>query len=216
MVQLRSSPGCKPVGPLPAEFLAEYRTERKHPLVTRCRTVRAGSRAFLIRIVDGEHVGVGLLVLRPEVRAGRVVTKAAWLDTEHVDGRFAFDDPFGELPAGAAGGGDAEAVAFVQPEVALVPRRPDHRAAVRRIGDGAVVDILDAQFRECGHAADGRFDLRGKPLEVGVEQFVLAVAGRAVWITGRRALLVRSEQQAAGFLAHVPGTVGLPKHAHFR
>ena len=67
-------------------------------------------------------------------------------------GRLALDDPFGELPAGAAGGGDAEGVALVQPEIRQVPGRADDRAAVRRVGDGAVVDLLDADLAEGRHA----------------------------------------------------------------
>jgi len=40
---------------------------------------------------------------------------AARIDRHHVDAGFALDDPFGELPTGTAGRGDAEAVAFVEP-----------------------------------------------------------------------------------------------------
>ena len=64
-----------------------------------------------------EDVGIGLLVLRLEVALGRIGAEAARIDAHHVDGRLAIDDPFGELPAGAAGRRDAEGMALVQPEI---------------------------------------------------------------------------------------------------
>ena len=41
-------------------------------------------------------------------------------------------------------------------------RRADDRRAVRRIGDGAVVDLLDADLAESGNARDRRFDVRAR------------------------------------------------------
>ena len=163
-----------------------------------------------------EDVGVGLFVLCLEIAARRIGAEAARIDAEHVDRRLALDDPFGELPAGAAGRRHAEGMALVQPEILQVPGRADDRRAVRRIGDGAVIDLLDADLAEGRHAGDRRLDMRHQPLEVLLEQLVFAVVGRAVDIAGRRALLVGAEQQAAGLLAHVPGGIRLAQHAHLR
>ena len=63
--------------------------------------------------MNGEDLGVGLLVFLIEISGLRIGAEAARIDAEHVDRRLAFDDPFGKLPAGAAGRGDAERVPFV-------------------------------------------------------------------------------------------------------
>ena len=144
----------------------------------------------------------------------RVGAEAARIDAEHVDRRLALDDPLGELPAGAAGGGDAEAVALVEPEIPQAPGRADDRAAVGRVGDGAVIDLLDPDLAEGGNAGDRRLDMRRETVEILLEQLVLAVLGRPVEIAGGRALLVGAEEQAAVLLAHVPGRVELAEDAH--
>ena len=143
--------------------------------------------ALLVGIVDGEDLGVGLLVLLDEIARLRVGAEAARIDAEHVDRRLALDDPFGELPAGAAGRGDAERMALVQPEVPQARRRPDDRRAVRRIGDGAVVDLLDADLAEGRHARDRGLDMRREAIEVFREELVFAVRRGPVDIAGRRA-----------------------------
>jgi hypothetical protein len=55
-----------------------------------------------------------------------------------------------------------------------------------------------------------------KPVEVFLEKLVLALVRWSVHVAAGRALLVGSEQQAAVFLAHVPGRVCFAQHAHFR
>ena len=206
--------GREPVRPLPAELLAEHRPQRLHALEARRHAQRPPGRALLVRIVDGEDVGVRLLVLLAQIRLGRVVAEAPRVDAQHVDRRLAFCDPLGQLPAGAAGRGDAEAVALVQPEVPQSPGGTDDRAAIRRVRDGAVVHLLHPDLAERRHAVDRRLDVRGQALEVLGEQLVLGILARAVQIAAGRATLVRPEQQAARLLAHVPGAVALAQHAH--
>ena len=121
----------EPVGALPAVDLAEHRSQRLHARVAGGLLEGPGGGALLVRVVDGEDVGVGLLVLLPEVPAGRVGSEAARVDAHHVDRRLPLDDPLRELPAGAARRGDAEAVALVEPEVGHVPGGADEGASVR-------------------------------------------------------------------------------------
>ena len=206
----------EPIGPFPAKLLAEHGAPGLEALVAGRGAQRPGGGTFLVREVNGEDVGVGLLVLRLEVALGGVVAKAARLHAEHVDGRLALHNPFGQLPAGAAGGGDAEAVALVEPEVGQPPGRADDGAAVRRVGDGAVVNFLNAHFGEGGHPVHGGLDVRRQALQVLREQFVLDVVGRTVQVAARRALLIGAENEATTLLAQIPGAVGFPQHAHFR
>ena len=116
--------------------------------------------------MHGEDLGVGLLVLFDQIACIRVGSEAARVDAEHVDGRLAFDDPLGELPAGAAGRGDAERMAFVEPEVSYTWRRTDNRRTVWRVGDGAVVDLLDADLAKGGNARDRGFDVGAKAIKI--------------------------------------------------
>ena len=159
-------------------------------------------------------MGVGLLVLGLEVGLGRVVAEAAGVDPQHVDRGLALGDPLGELPAGAAGRGDAEAVALVQPEVAKAPGRADDRAAVRRIRNRTVVNPLHPDLAERRHPVDRSLDMRRQALEVVCEQLVFGIFARAVRVAAGRSLLVRPEQQAARLLAQVPGAVALAQHPH--
>ena len=166
--------------------------------------------------MDDEDVSVGFLVLPDQVVPGGVIPEAARFDAEHVDGGFALDDPFGQLPARAARGRNAETVPFGQPEVFEVPGRADDRVAVGRIGDGAVVNRLDSHLGECRHPRHGGLDVGHQAVDVFLEQFVLGRRIRAVNVAARRVLLVGTEDKAAVFLAQVPGSVRFAQYAEFR
>ena len=175
-----------------------------------------GGGALLVRIVDGEDLGIGLLVLLLQIAAARIGPEAAGIDAHHVDGGLALHDPVGQLPARAARGGDAEAVALVQPEVLKARGRTHDRAAVGGVGDGAVIDLLHPHLAEGRDAGDGGLDIGAETVQVLLEQLVFRLGIGAVHIAGRRADLVGAEQQAPRLLPHVPAAVALPQHAHFR
>ena len=105
---------------------------------------------------------------------------------------------------------------FVQPDVRQVPGRPDDRAAVGGVGDGAVVDLLDADLAEGRDPGDGGLDVRGEPVEVFLEELVFALLVGAVDVAAGRALLVGAEDETAILFAHVPGRVGFAQHPHLR
>ena len=172
-------------------------------------------RALLVRVVDDEDVGVGLLVLGPGVVLVGIGAEAARVHRQHVDGGLAVGDPAGELPAGAAGGGDAEAEAFRQPEVRQPVGRPDERVAVRRVGNGAVDAILDAGVAEHRHPVHRGFDMRLQAVHVRRQQLLPETLGNAVHRPGRRSLLVGPENQALALFAHVVGGVALAQHRQF-
>ncbi len=202
----------EPVGALPAVALAEHRAHPRQLVVDRARLGGARVRALLVGEMDREDVAVGLLVLLHHVALGGVRTEAARVHREHVDARLALDDPLRQLPARAAGRRDAEAVALVEPQVAHVPGGADQRAAVRRVGDRSVDDILDAAVLECRDTALRRLDVRQQPLEVALEQALAEPVGNAVGKARRRAGLVGPEDPAEALLAQVVGLVGLAQH----
>ena len=156
----------KPVGALPAVNPAENRAEFFHALVAGRGFQRRGGGAFFVGKMRGEHISVGLLVFFAQISARGVGPEAARIHAHHVHGRLAVHDPLGELPAGAAGRGDAETVPLVQPEIFQAPGRPDNRVAVRGVGDRAVVDLLDADFAECRHAVYARLNVRFQALQI--------------------------------------------------
>src|SRR5260221_7004572 len=142
----------EPVGALPAVTLAEDRAQALELVVYRAGLRGPRIRTFLVRKMDGEDVAVGLLILGGEIAAARIGPKAPGIDRQHVDPGFALDDPFGQLPAGAAGRGDAKAVAFVEPQIPYTPGGSDQGTPVGCVRDRAIDDLLDPAIFERGHA----------------------------------------------------------------
>jgi hypothetical protein len=71
-------------------------------------------------------------------------------------------------------------------------------------GDGAVVDLLDADLAEGWDAGDGGLDVGLEPLGVLLEVLVFRLIVGAVDVADRRAYLVGPENEAASLLAEVP------------
>ena len=208
--------GREPVGPLPAVALAPDGAARRKLVVAGAGLGGPRRRALLVRVVNDEDVGVGLLVLGLGVVLVGVDPEAAGVHRQHVDGGLALGDPAGQLPAGAAGSGDAEAEALGQPEVGETVGRPDEGVAVRRVGDGAVDAVLDAGAAEHGHPVDRRLDMGLQPLDIRRQKLLAEALWHAIHRPGRCALLVRPEDEALALLAHVVGGVALPQHGHLR
>ena len=162
-----------------------------------------------------EDVLVGFLVFD----LGEVLrdhAKAPGVDADHIDGRLALDDPFGDLPAGAAGRGNTKAVALGNPEIRQPEGRTNHRISIRRVRDRAVDDVLDARVLEGRHPVDRRLDMRHQALQVSREKILLEARGHAIGETGRRALLIGAEDPAHALLAEVVRGIGLAQHRQFR
>jgi hypothetical protein len=162
--------------------------------------------------VDDEHVAVGFFILFDDIALAGVRAEAARVHRQHVDPRLALDDPLGELPAGAAGGGDAEAVALVEPYVAQPPGGSDERAAIGAVGDRSIDDVLDAAVLQRRHPARGGLDVRHQAIEIAGKEAAPEPVGNAVCKARRRAALVRTEDPAHALLAQVIGLVGLAQH----
>ena len=207
--------GREPVRPFPAKHTPEHRAQILHTVITGRSPQRATRFAFLIRIMHAENLGIGFFVLFDQETPPGIVAKAARVDAHHVDGRFAIDNPVGQLPTRASGGSNPETMAFVKPEVFDAPCRSDNGRTVRRIGDCAVVDFFDADLAKGGHALHRREDIRLKSLQCVGEKFVFAVRRWPVDIAGRRANLIRPKQQASRLFSHIIAGIRFPQHAHF-
>src|SRR5262249_46454739 len=140
---------------------------------------------------------------------------AARIGRQHVDAGLAFDDPLGELPPGTARGRYAEAVAFVDPDIAHAPGWTYHRTAVRRVGNRAVDDVLDAAALESGHAPHGRLDVRHQAIEIAREQALAEPFRDPVGKARRSTVLVRAKDPSHALLAQVVGLVGFPQYRQF-
>ena len=203
---------CEPGRPLPAKALAPHCTHAIELVVDRRGLGRTSCRALLVREVNREDIRVGLLVLLHHIALGGVITIAARIGRQHVDARLALGDPLSQLPAGAAGGCDTEAVTFVEPQIARAPGRPDQRAAIRGVGNRSVDNILDATVLERRHATDCCFDVRQQAIEIALKQALSEPLGDAIGKARRGAELVGSENPAHALLAQVIGFVRFAQH----
>ena len=206
----------EPIGALPAVALTEYGTHAGKLVIDRRSLRRSRVGAFLIRIVDDEHVTVGFLVLRDHVALARVRAVAPGVDGGHVDAGLAFDDPFRQLPTRAAGCRDAEAVTLVEPEIFRAPGGTDERAAVGRVGDRSVDDVLDAGRRERGHASNRGLDVRQQAIEIAIEQALTEPVRYPVREARRRTGLIGPEDPPQAFLAQIIRLIRLAQHSKFR
>ena len=117
----------------------------------------------------------------------------------------ALDDPFSQLPTRSTCGCHPEGVAFIEPEISSVPCWSDDWRTIGRIGNGTIVDLLDADFAEGGNARNGSLDVRRQPIEIFLKELIFALVRWAVHVAARRAMFIGPKQQPAIFLAHVPG-----------
>ena len=220
LLQIRFGEGIalrgEPVGPLPAIDAAEDRPQRLQPVVAGGSAQGAARGPLLVRVVDGEHIGIGFLCLGAQVAAAGIGAEAPRVNAHHVHCGLALRYPLRQLPAGAAGGGHAKAVPLVQPEVGQAPGWAHQRAAVRRVGDGAIVDGLDAHLAEGRDALDAGLHMRHEPLQVGIEELVFGARVRAIHIAAGGAGFVGAQNQAAVLLPHIPGGIGFAQHALLR
>ena len=206
---------CEPVGPLPAVAGAEHGAHAVELVIDRRGLGGTGIAALFVRIVDREDFAVGLLVLGYRIALAGVAAEATRIGCQHVDARLAFDDPFGQLPAGAAGGRDAEGVAFIEPHIALKARRADQRRAVRRVGNGTVDDVLDAAVLKRRDPLDRCLDVRQETVEIPLEEALAEPVRHPVGKARGCAMLVGTEDPAHALLAQIVGLVGLAQHRQF-
>ena len=165
--------------------------------------------------MDGEDLGIGFLILLNQETATRIIAKAAGIDTHHIDCRLPIDNPMRQLPASTTGRCHAKAMPFIEPEILQPPSRPDNGRTIGRIGDCAVIHLLNAHFAKGGHTAHGRQNIRLKTFQRIGEKLIFAVCRWAIDITGGCPDFIRPKQQAACFFAHIIACVGFPQNAHF-
>ena len=120
------------------------------------------------------------------------------------------------MPARAAGRGNAEAVPLVEPEVPEPPGRTDDGVAVRGIGDGAVVNLLDTAFGKGRHPVHGCLDMGFQAVDIFLEELIFGIIIGAVHVTAGSAFLIRPKDKTLVFFPQVPGTVRFAQDGHFR
>ena len=165
--------------------------------------------------MNDEDVPVGFFVLFNDVTLAGIGTIASRIDGHHVDARLTLDDPLRELPAGAAGRSNAEAVALVEPEIPSAPGGTDQWAAIRRVGDRTIDDVLDAAIGERGNAALCGLDVRQQPLQIALEQALAEPIGDAVGEPRGGTGLVGTQDPAQPLFTQVVRLVRLTQHREF-
>ncbi len=95
------------------------------------------------------------------------------------------------------------------------PGGADERAAVRRVGDRAVDDVLDAAVGERRHAPLRRLDMRQQSLQVAFEQALAEPIGHTVGKSRRALRPRRARDPAHALLAQIIRFVRLTQHREF-
>ncbi|MPL89866.1 hypothetical protein SDC9_35908 [bioreactor metagenome] len=203
------------VRPFPAVHLAELGAKRLLRVIVRRGAQRPAGLALLVGVVQDEDVLIALLVLARGIFGGHPAAVALRVEARHVDLGLALGHQLGQVMAGAARGGDAEAEALGQPHVAQPRRRADQRVAVGGVADRAVEVVLEPHRLGGRQTVDEGHVFVLDPLEVELEQ-VGAEAVRHVIEEARGGVaLVGAEDPAAAFLAHIPQRVGIAQHRVF-
>ena len=154
--------------------------------------------------MNREHIGIGFFSFFFEITFRDIRTETTRINTHHINRRFTLDNPLCQLPTGTTGGSHTKGVAFVEPEILQTRCRANNRVAIRGIGNRAVIDFLDTHFTKGRNTCNRGFDIRHQAFEVFLKQLIFAFIRRTVLIANRCTDLVRPEQQAAIFLAHIP------------
>ena len=136
---------CGP-GPTQLELGEARHVEHTHALaaVERGSPRRAAGRALEGRVGDRIFVLVHIDATFHCVRECRVGAVAPRVDLPELVAGLALDDPLGELLAGPACLGDAEAEAHGEEVIGQAAHGTEQGIAVGRIGDGPVHHALDA------------------------------------------------------------------------
>ena len=195
--------GGKPQGVFPAGIEAEDRPHiLLHP-VNWAGAHRAACRAFLIREMDLEAVGIlvgdpraGEILARPVAIAGKIPAK-------HIQLRLPLHHPFGRekaKPAGLRKAGDDAVAAEI---VAQFRHRTEQRCTVRRPDHRPVDDALDPRLPHRRNAGDGAHHVRLDPLKIVGEQLMPEALGRAVLGPEPHVAFIGADQQALALLPQV-------------
>jgi hypothetical protein len=89
-----------------------------------------------------KDISISFFVFDLQIGFCCIVAITPGIDPQHINGWLAFDNPFSKLPSGTASRGNAETMAFIQPEIWQVPCRPNNRIAIRRIGNRTIINTL--------------------------------------------------------------------------
>jgi hypothetical protein len=154
-------------------------------------------------------VGIAFLVLARGILGRHPGAVALGIEGGHVDLRLAVHHHLREVVSRAARRGDPEGKALGQPHVPEPRRGPDQRVAIGRVADRAVVIVLQTHRLRRRNAVDHRHVFLLDPFEVEREEVGAETVGHGVFEPRGRALLVRPEDPAAAFLAHIPLGVGI-------
>jgi hypothetical protein len=203
---------------LQAEGVAHDRAPRHQPVVERRGLLAAALGQGLVGEGQDEAALVVLRGLDRAVFGRRVVAEAGHVHGPDVDRGLAVHHPLGETEADAAGLAEAGHDADRDPVVPEPRHRADHGVAVGAEGEGAVDHVLDAGPAERRDPLEAQFEPVGDAVEVGRQQLVAEVHGRAGHLPGRRARLVGPQQHALAFLpeVHVALVVDAGGQTHVR
>ena len=190
--------GRVPVGPLPAELLAEVRPQVLLAAVGRPEAELPLRLALLAGQVDVVVLGVALAGPVPdELRAGVVRAEAAHVQPPAVPLRRALDDPLGHGLAQAAGARQAVGAEGAGHPEAATSVGPSRNSPSGVKPSGPLSSWMISAFSTAGTRRI-EFSISGvKRSQSGGKQLVLELAGDVAHLQGARVLLVAAGDEAA-------------------
>jgi hypothetical protein len=174
-----------------------------HDVVERGGLLRAGGGQFLVGEADREAAGIVLAHLGVGVAQRRPFAEAGYIHAPDVSAGIAVHHPVRQRQANAAALAEPGHDGAGGPVVGQAPDRPDQRVAVRREGEGAVDDLLDAGVFHRREMAEPDFQRRRDAVEIGRQQLMAEIPRGVDRRPGLAGLLVGAEQDAGALLAGV-------------
>ena len=209
-------PVGEPVGPFRAMGKAHDGSLPEHVIMQRREIDVAARMALLEGIVHAELQAEAFDRLRNAVVAVRPGAEAARIHGKRIHGWCAMHHPVGEELARTAPFHDAHGGAGEEPGILHAMGRADQRIGIGREGDGAVDHRLHARGTKGRNARHGGFDDVFHPLEIGWHEFRAKGGRHAIDGPDLRILLVRPEDEAVAFLAHIPALFRIADDGEFR
>ena len=207
---------CIVIWPVPAIDLPELRPPRGLTIPRGRGAQRAAGLAFLIGVMQDKNVGIAFLVLAGRIFRGHPRPIAFGVKRRHVDLGLALHHQLRQVIASAARRRDPERKPLGQPHVTQAGRRADQRIAVRGITDRAVEIVFQTNGFRRRYTVDEGHVFPLDPVQIEREQIGAERVRHAIFEPGRGVFLIRPQNPAPPFLAHIPFRIGITQHRMLR
>ena len=200
------------VWPLPAIDLPELRPGRFLPVIGgRCAQGPA-SLALFIGMVQNIDVRIAFLVFLRRIFRRHPGAIAFGIKARHVNLGLALDHHLRQIITCPPSGRDAKGKALGQPHIRQPRRRPHQRVAIGRVTDRPVIIVLEPDRLGRRNPVDHGHIFLFDPLQIERKEVGPKAFGHRIFKPRRRPLLIRPQDPAPPFLAHIPFGIGIAQN----